>query len=463
MLNDPRNTYSEKASAELMAPAQSAARRPLRGFRRIGRHKVLRRHVVGEDSKISHTTTPDTQAGSVIIAKEGELCLKHTGFKLEVIDWDHAQTISWRVDPGCEHSFVPLSHIRRLDEYVKHAAGTKFDFERGLRKILQSDIYGNSRVVWRLEFEDEALHCSQEKHDEICKEFGIISLLELVCSGRSLILDPMSAQVLLHEPQIAAIPEAIDRTPGVVGSVELLELSKQDSAAKGFENDVKVHKEPPKLADGTGNAVIAQGKGTASLKERRDDELAERSDTVYPPNTRLEILGVLLEKSLGTFMTSISSADVKRQGRASELCYDDTNEAELFRQVALRDVINMLCNSVAASPQIPWSRTRRSRASRPLLTGKIFVCPGEVQFGSKDHVCAERFRYPSSLESHMREVHKYHKESIYEPSGYINVFPVAVNSQSHVIAGLEVLKNIAFVVAPIIGMIYSHDSWLLSL
>jgi hypothetical protein len=120
-----------------MAPAQSAARRPLHGFRRIGRHKALRRHVVGEDPKISHTTTPETQADSVIIAKEGELCLKHTGFKLEVIDWDHAQTISWRVDPGCEHSFVPLSHIRRLDGYIKHAAGNKFDFERGLRKILQ--------------------------------------------------------------------------------------------------------------------------------------------------------------------------------------------------------------------------------------------------------------------------------------------------------------------------------------
>jgi hypothetical protein len=298
-----------------MLPVQSAARRPLRGFRRIGRHKVLRRHVVGEDSKISHTTTPDTQAGSVIIAKEGELCLKHTGFKLEVINRDPAQRDSSIHDSGCEHSFVPLSHIRKLDEYVKHAAGKSIDFERGLREVLQSDVYGNGEAVWRLEFENEGLNCSQEKHDEICKKLGITSFLELICGGCPSIIDSMPAeQALLHERSTALMPESMDKASSIVGPVELTELAKQDSAAKGFRNDTSVHEERPGLVYKTGKAIMAEEKRTASLKDRREDELRGESDTVsmlseattgadqrddaYHPDSQLEMLEVLLEKSL---------------------------------------------------------------------------------------------------------------------------------------------------------------------
>jgi hypothetical protein len=155
-----------------MLPVQTSARRPRLSIRRIGRQKALRRHIKGGNVEGPHTPTPDTQSDGVIIAREGNLCLKHTGFKLEVINRDPAQRDSSIHDSGCEHSFVPLSHIRKLDEYVKHAAGKSIDFERGLRKVLQSDVYGNGEAVWRLEFENEGLNCSQEKHDEICKKLS---------------------------------------------------------------------------------------------------------------------------------------------------------------------------------------------------------------------------------------------------------------------------------------------------
>jgi hypothetical protein len=104
------------------------------------------------------------------------------------------------------------------------------------------------------------------------------------------------------------------------------------------------------------------------------------------------------------------------------------------------------------------SRSRRLRAS-----GKKFVCQERVQLGSKDHVCAKRFRCPDSLKNHITRVHSDHGQNICTLTGLMSVFPGAVDSQSLLMMGLEGLKNIAFVVAPILCTIYSRDSWVLSL
>ncbi|KAH5617507.1 hypothetical protein HBI23_255330 [Parastagonospora nodorum] len=336
-----------------MSPGPNVAHR---AWHRRG-HGVLRQideasQIKDGDTNIAHARTSDVNLrksvsgqDGVIIAKEGNRGLAHTGLKIETIILDSTRTYSLMIDPGCEHSLVPREHVTKLDEIVKDAAGEKSKFERGLVKVLRSNVYGNGRVIWRLEFVDKehGFNCGGLKHDEICRKLNIASFHELICAGQSSQADSTPALSLNNE---------------TLSSEEPVEPNKQRRVAASFDKELAIHNERPDCVTGTGKVIIAKdhsvprmnsmyyapdqdkvsiSNGATAAVECEHVASEPRSCKIFLPDSQLPILLSLVQKSLEAFRPGDSKPEIgylalklgiwlcKTQRRAIELRCDDIN------------------------------------------------------------------------------------------------------------------------------------------